>query len=69
MINAYINHTGAKGSICLPIPASNLVKLLHVGIRVTCEYQVSWIPILLVMRLALCNRGTLGKGTLCTYRQ
>jgi hypothetical protein len=31
MINAYINHTGAKGGILLPIPASNLVKLLHVG--------------------------------------
>jgi hypothetical protein len=37
MINAYINHIGAKGSICLPIPASNLVKSLHVGIHVSCE--------------------------------
>jgi hypothetical protein len=37
MINAYVNHTCAKGSIRLPIPASKLVKLLHVGIRVTCE--------------------------------
>jgi hypothetical protein len=36
MINAYINHTGAKGRVRLPIPASNLVKLLHVGILVTC---------------------------------
>jgi hypothetical protein len=31
MINAYINHTGEKESILLPILASNLVKLLHVG--------------------------------------
>ncbi len=36
MINAYINHTGAKGSNRLPIPASNLVKSLHVGTHVTC---------------------------------
>jgi hypothetical protein len=64
MINAYINHTGAKGSILFPIPASNLIKLLHVGTHGTCEKQVSWIPVLLVMRLVLCNRGTLGKGTI-----
>ncbi len=37
MINAYINHTGTKGSILLPIPASNLVQLLHMGTRGTCE--------------------------------
>ncbi len=37
MINAYINHTGAKESICFPIPASDLVKSLHMGIHVTCE--------------------------------
>jgi hypothetical protein len=37
MINAYINHTGAKGIILLPILASDLVKSLHVGTRGTCE--------------------------------
>jgi hypothetical protein len=37
MVNANINHTGAKRSIRLPILASDLVKLLHVGIRVTYE--------------------------------
>jgi hypothetical protein len=30
MINAYINHTGAKAIILLPVPASNLVESLHV---------------------------------------
>jgi hypothetical protein len=67
MINAYINHTGAKGSILLPTPASNLVKSLHVGICGTCESQVSWIPVLLVVSLALSNCETLGKGALRTY--
>jgi hypothetical protein len=37
MINAYINHIGAKWSILLPIATSNLVKLVHVGTRGTGE--------------------------------
>ncbi len=67
MINDYINHTGEKERILLPTPASNLVRLLHLGTGGTCKKQVPCVPVLLVMRLELCNRGPPGKGTLFTY--
>jgi hypothetical protein len=59
MINAYISHTDAKRSILLPVPASDLNKLLHVGTRGTLSNRYPGFH-LLVMRLALCNHGTLG---------
>jgi hypothetical protein len=37
MINDYINNTGEKGRILLPKPASNLVRLIHMGTRDTCK--------------------------------
>jgi hypothetical protein len=55
----------------LPKPASNLTRLPHVGTHGTCEYKVSCesvvTQLVLVMRLALCIHGALGKGTLRTH--
>jgi hypothetical protein len=55
----------------LPKPASILARSPHVGTHGTCEYKVSCesvvTQLVLVMRLALCIHGALGKGTLHTH--